>query len=433
MTLKKHSLAICVSLALLGSLTACSGSSNKSSPVTNQTEQGVDKAKQEQAEKDKAAEKARLEKERQEKEKAEKERQEKEKAEKEQKAKEQAEKQYAEKQKREQLETQLDPQGKTKWRQIANFIPSSDTSANNPLQASQNGKISPQLGAAAYTNGDSRYVDGNTVKDFRDQATRASTSYTPSFMSSADIDPSKIQMLEILNSSGQPIANIHFVNQQYSSYNTWKSAKTPTVGGDPIDSIMSGYVALPTKPDIDLKSKGQATYRGHTLAQTAPNSNDIHLGNIELNADFDAMKISGKLTNRNDRLLDSSVKRFFPEEFREIYTTDKDEWEDDKENLKLISKEEYAKLEAQWEKDLEAKMQQFRKIDVSINQTDIKTDNSVISFTNPLGALSYTDNGKTRNTGVVGGIFAGDKAQEVVGEIQGSSNFMSFGATEVTK
>ncbi|MGQ8821432.1 hypothetical protein [Bibersteinia trehalosi] len=422
MTLKKHSLAICVSLALLGSLTACSGSSsNKSSPVTNQTEQGVDKAKQEQAEKDKAAEKARLEKERQEKEKAEKE----------QKAKEQAEKQYAEKQKREQLETQLDPQGKTKWRQIANFIPSSDTSANNPLQASQNGKISPQLGAAAYTNGDSRYVDGNTVKDFRDQATRASTSYTPSFMSSADIDPSQIQMLEILNSSGQPIANIHFVNQQYSSYNTWKSAKTPTVGGDPIDSIMSGYVALPTKPDIDLKSKGQATYRGHTLAQTAPNSNDIHLGNIELNADFDAMKISGKLTNRNDRLLDAAIRIRFPS-VAEKYTTDADDLKDYP-DLIVISEDEMSKKEASWNDDLEAEMQKFRTVDLPINQSDIKTENGVVSFYNPTGALSYQYEGKDRTSGVFSGIFAGDKAQEVVGEIQGSSNFMSFGATEVTK
>lgn len=465
MTLKKHTLALCISLALVGSLTACSGSKNQSSPASNHNAEQLqrlktleenlrvaeERAKKAEADaktaeekakaaalKAEAAEKRALLAELKSDENAKKQAEEAErlaqeeaakkadadrlKAEEEKKAKEQAD--------TAKRETLLDPEGKTKWRQFAEFIPSNETSVNNPLQASQNGKISPQVGAAAYVNGASYYKDGSTVKDFRKQADRASTNYNPNALNQADINPEQVQQLIIHNNNGQEVAHIHFINQPYSSFSTWKSADIPLVAGEPSDSIMSGYVAVPTKPDAAIENKGNVTYRGHTLAQKAAGSNEIHKGNIELNADFNNKTIRGKLTERNDMLLDSSIKRFYPD-VSEIYTTDKADLEDYPE-LILVSEAEYAEKEASWEKELATKQQSYRTVDVTINQTKISTD-STISFYNPLGALSYKDGEKTRNTGVFGGIFAGDNAQEVVGEIQGSSHFMSFGATEVAK
>lgn len=444
MTLKKQTLAMCISLALMGSLTACSGSKNNSTPVNTNTQQSahlkeeqalaVQKAEEERlkSEQDKAKTEAERLKAEQDKAKAEAERlkaeQDKAEAEAERLKAEQA-KEDATKQ-REKQETVLDPEGKTKWRQFAEFIPSSDTSVNNPLQDSQNGKISPQIGAAAYVNGASYYKDGATIKDFRKQSDRSTTDYNPNALNQAEINSEKVQQLIIRNNNGQEVANIHFINQPFSSFSTWKSAEIPLVGGEPSDSIMSGYVAVPTKPDATIENKGSVTYRGHTLAQKAAGSSEIHKGNIELNADFNNKTLSGKLTNRHDMLLDSSIKRFYPE-VSEIYTTIKEDLKDYPE-LILISEEAYAEKEANWEKELATKQQSYRTVDVTINPTSINTG-STVSFYNGLGALSYKDGEKTRNTGVIGGIFAGDNAQEVVGEIQGGSNFMSFGATEATK
>lgn len=441
MTLKKQTLAMCISLALMGSLTACSGSKNSSSPANNNAEQVARlKAEQAKAEAERLkaeaerlkAEQAKAEEERlkaeQAKAEAERLKAEQAKAEEEHLKAEQA-KEEAVKQ-REKLETVLDPEGKTKWRQFADFIPSSDTSANNPLQAGQNGKISPQEGAAAYLNGASYYKDGTAVKDFRKLTDRATTDYNANALHQADIDPERVQQLVIHNQAGQPVANIHFINQSYTTYSTWKSAEAPQLQGDTVDSIMSGYVAVPTKPNTAIENKGKVTYRGHTLAQKAAGSGEIHKGNIELNADFNNKTIDGKLTQRNDMLLDSSIKRFAPD-ITELYTTDPDDLEYD-DTLKVISPAEYAQKEAEMAKELETKLQNYRTVDVTINPTKISSG-STISFHNPLGALSYKDGEKTRNTGVIGGIFAGDNAQEVVGEIQGSSHFMSFGATEVAK
>lgn len=372
MLFKTKTLAMCISLALVGTLTACSGSQNNSSPVPSTQ-------KVQPPQEDLEAEK---------------------------------------------LKVVVDPN--SNWRQFSGFISSNETSASNPLQGNQNGEISSQLGTAAYLNGDASYQDGEATKDFRKQADRDSTNYNPNALREAKVDPNEVQQLVIQNKSGQTVANIHFINQPYSSFMTWKSVEGS-------DSIMNGYVAVPTRKDIQsIESKGIVTYRGHTLAQKAPNSNEIHKGSIELVADFGKKIISGKLTNRNDMLLDASIKRHYPDIY-ETYTTDPDEAKEDK-TLKLLSDEQFALEEEKWDKALEAKQEQYRTAEIAINPTALTSGTgNTITFSSKNDALSYKDGEKTRNTGVIGGIFAGDNAQEVVGEIQGGSNFMSFGATEATK
>lgn len=320
-------------------------------------------------------------------------------------------------------ETQLDPNGKILWRSVTGLVPSSDAWPNNPLRAESNGKISPQVGAAAFANGPSDYKDGNELKDFRNPAHRATTNYDPNFMTKADIDPARLQTLNITNQRGESVANIHFVNQLYSSYSSWKSAEIPMVSGYPVDSRMSGYVAVPTKSDADLRSKGKATYQGHTIVQKAPNSSEVHFGNIRLEADFDSMKISGKLTNRNDMLLDASVK--YHSEILDNFTATPEDLEDYPE-MTLISEQALAEK-------IEAEKQQYRTVDVTINEANIKAENGVVAFYKGVNALSYTHESGEVKTGAFGGIFAGDRAQEAVGEIQGGETFLSFGASEVTK
>lgn len=427
MILKKQTLALAISVALVGSLTACSGGSNQSSPVvaasaanalqpqTSTTAQVVSeepaKAVEQPAavtsmpsiEPSHSAVQPGVSPQ--------------------PKKEETASVSETAAFDRAKHETQLDPNGKILWRSVTGLVPSSDAWPNNPLRAESNGKISPQVGAAAFANGPSDYKDGNELKDFRNPAHRATTNYDPNFMTKADIDPARLQTLNITNQRGESVANIHFVNQLYSSYSSWKSAEIPMVSGYPVDSRMSGYVAVPTKSDADLRSKGKATYQGHTIVQKAPNSSEVHFGNIRLEADFDSMKISGKLTNRNDMLLDASVK--YHSEILDNFTATPEDLEDYPE-MTLISEQALAEK-------IEAEKQQYRTVDVTINEANIKAENGVVAFYKGVNALSYTHESGEVKTGAFGGIFAGDRAQEAVGEIQGGETFLSFGASEVTK
>lgn len=427
MILKKQTLALAISVALVGSLTACSGGSNQSSPVvaasaanalqpqTSTTAQVVSeepaKAVEQPAavtsmpsiEPSHSAVQPGVSPQ--------------------PKTEETASVSETAAFDRAKHETQLDPNGKILWRSVTGLVPSSDAWPNNPLRAESNGKISPQVGAAAFANGPSDYKDGNELKDFRNPVHRATTNYDPNFMTKADIDPVRLQTLNITNQRGESVANIHFVNQLYSSYSSWKSAEIPMVSGYPVDSRMSGYVAVPTKSDADLRSKGKATYQGHTIVQKAPNSSEVHFGNIRLEADFDSMKISGKLTNRNDMLLDASVK--YHSEILDNFTATPEDLEDYPE-MTLISEQALAEK-------IEAEKQQYRTVDVTINEANIKAENGVVAFYKGVNALSYTHESGEVKTGAFGGIFAGDRAQEAVGEIQGGETFLSFGASEVTK
>lgn len=321
--------------------------------------------------------------------------------------------------KREDLEVILDPNKKVKWRQLSAFIPSSDANVNAPLAESSNGKISPQKGAAAYINGDAQYNDNGT-KDFRDAQARQSTNYDPEFLTKAEIDPNKLQSYAINNSQGNKVATAHFVNQKYSSYLSWKSEQPAIMYDEPIETVMTGYVAVPTKADkAILDRKVKATYKGHTIGNRDRSGNEFTLGNIQLDADFEKMQISGMITGRNDELLNHRAK-YQGSGLKQV-TTDPEEVEEG--YTSLISEEE-----------MKQRYEQHRKLDVTLLPADIKVENGVIGFKRSSDALEFKAlNGDKVTTGSYGGIFAGPNAEEVVGEIQGSDNFISFGATEVQK
>lgn len=75
-------------------------------------------------------------------------------------------------------------------------------------------------------------------------------------------------------------------------------------------------------------------------------------------------------------------------------------------------------------------------LDITLNPAKIESKNGVVSFRakdNEGFKYKRTDGSYRDSRGVWGGIFAGNDATEVVGEIQGGDNFASFGATEETK
>lgn len=315
---------------------------------------------------------------------------------------------------RDEVEYALDPNKSVKWRQLTNFPGSSQTEVADPLK--QNGNISPVKGAAAYINGMMYY--GSDAVNFRNATHRSKLVYDPEFMTKGDIDPTKVQTHAIKDASGKTVANFYYVNQKNASYLSWKSEELPVLAGEPIKSAAVGYVAVPTAADkAILDKKVKATYKGHTLTPKTGETNEFHLANLQLDADFEKMEISGKITNRNDTLLDSRAK--YDGKWDVEYTTIPEDLEDDEE-LKLISAEE-----------MEERIRKHRVMDIVLLPTNINVKNGVVSFEHKDAALQYTSlNGKDVKVGYYGGIFAGKDAEEVVGEIKVSDNHSSFGATE---
>lgn len=322
--------------------------------------------------------------------------------------------------KRKEIEHTLDPAQKVKWRQLAGFVFSSDTYVDNPNVTA--GNISPQDKAAAYTNGQFVFVEGGVTKDLKNAADRAESGYDQEFLTKAEIARNKLQHYSLKNKDGKKLANVAFVNQQYSSYLTWKSEVTPIQeGGVPLDDVAVGYLAVPTPADrAMLEKKVKATYKGHAIINKRTGSNALNFSDVQLDADFQNMTISGKITNRNDNLLDASAKRH--SDLEDHFTTDAEAAAEDP-TLKLITEAEMA---AKWE----AEFAPYRTLDVNLQEAPIKLENGVVSFRKATDGMQYSINGKIRTSGNYGGIFAGSEAQEVVGEIQAGDSFVSFGATE---
>lgn len=312
---------------------------------------------------------------------------------------------------------------KVTWRQLTGFPTSNDVAVDDPYNEKQRGKISPDQNAAGYLNGDMRF--GNN-KDFRKEQDRKEVGYHPDFMNTGKIDKDTLQQYGKDGSY-----KFHFVNQKDSTYFTWKSESPSTVQGEKVYGLAAGYVAIPTtKPISELKSKGTATYKGHVITNKAKDSKEVHLADLELTANFDKKdpEISGKITNRNDALLDSAAK--YDSENLSEYTTKQEDKDIDR-DLELVSEEEYNKMVA---KNEEIK-RTYPTLDITLNPAKIESKNGVVSFRakdNEGFKYKRTD-GSYRDSGVWGGIFAGNDATEVVGEIQGGDNFASFGATEETK
>ncbi|MDG6896327.1 hypothetical protein [Volucribacter amazonae] len=212
---------------------------------------------------------------------------------------------------------------------------------------------------------------------------------------------------------------VGFVNQQNASYMTWKSEKIPSPYGDPEYDSSTSYIAnlTPANSEI-LTQKGQATYKGHVIANSNRATSNFHLANLTLNADFSRMKISGVISNRNDELL-SNMAKYSEGAMGKEYTLDPEAvdpgW------VELITQEQ-----------MEQRINTYRTLPINLEESDITVHNNRISFSKPTDGLSFAapDTGKTVTVGGYGGVFAGDKAQEVVGEINSGSNFASFGAVE---
>ncbi|MGX3020753.1 hypothetical protein ACWIVU_07395 [Ursidibacter arcticus] len=318
------------------------------------------------------------------------------------------------------IEYALDKTKTVKWRQLTAFLPSSETSADNPLGTS--GKMS-QEGSAAYIDGDLRYSDNGVARDLRKNQNE--TDYDPSFLTKAEINPHKLQSLAIKNGAGQTVMRTHFVNQTYSSYLSFK-AEAPFTSSDEDGKVVkaldapTAYIAVPTKADkAILDRKVKATYKGHTIGNQKRENNHFTLGDITLNADFSTMKISGEITNRNDELLRGRAQ--YEGAGWKGFTTDSEEVEEG--YTTLISEAEMAKRE-----------EQHRTLAVRLLPADIKIANGVIGFKSEDKGLEFTAlNGESVTTGGYSGVFAGPEAQEVVGKIESGENFISFGATEVQK
>ncbi|TCK01689.1 hypothetical protein EV694_0310 [Volucribacter psittacicida] len=214
---------------------------------------------------------------------------------------------------------------------------------------------------------------------------------------------------------------VGFVNQQNASYMTWKSEKIPTEYGEPVYDVSTSYIAnlTPANNEI-LTQKGQATYRGHVITNSNKETSNFHLANLTLNADFNRMKISGTVTNRNDELLSNMVK-YSEGAMGKEYTLDPDEV--DPGYVELITQE-----------GMNQRIETYRTLPVKLEEGDIVVNDNRISFGKSYEGISFvapdTGNKVLVSSGSYGGVFAGDKAQEVVGEITSGSNFASFGAVE---
>ncbi|KAE9540386.1 hypothetical protein HT665_00910 [Ursidibacter maritimus] len=317
---------------------------------------------------------------------------------------------------RDNIEYLLDPTKKVKWRQLTAFLDSSETDSANPLK--NNGKMAP-LGAAAHVNGDLRYSGGDLRKNLD------KLDYDPSFLTNAEINPDKLQHSVITDKTGKTVVNTHFVNQTYSSYLSFKAEVPLTSLDDEGKTVKaldapSAYIAVPTKADkAILDRKVKATYKGHTIGNQNRDNNQFTLGDIQIDADFEKMQISGEITKRNDELL--RVRAKFKGAGYKGYTTDPEAAEPG--TTDLINPEKMEELYAK-----------HRSLQVKLLPADIKIANGVVSFENNDGALEFEAFNKDKvKTGSYAGIFAGPNAEEIVGEIKAGQNFISFGATEVQK
>lgn len=303
------------------------------------------------------------------------------------------------------------PTKSQEWRQFNHFVQSNETAPNNPL--AQDGKISVVKGIAAYNNGDTSYVNNGKSYDLKNDL--ATTQFDPHFLNKGEINADRLQSYTLTDKAGNVLGKFDFINQTYSSYASWEAKAKMQFGEDVNKGVMVAYVADPTPANKALLNEKQsATYSGHTIF-------DGKTANLTLNADFNAMKISGLITGRSDSFLDNRAK-FATESVTGLeYTTDPDEV--DEGYVEYITPEK-----------MQQRLETYSHKDITIAPTDIRIENGVVGFSSNDDALQYqADNGKTASFGQFGGIFAGPKASEVVGEIKNSDNLISFGATEVKK
>lgn len=238
------------------------------------------------------------------------------------------------------------------------------------------------------------------------------------FLNAKNIDPSKVQTLEVKDDADNVIGTFQFVKQSYSQYMTFmpKIKRAQADGSVEYFGGIYSYLATPTS-DSDFKSQtGTATYTGKVIGYVYPLSvgdkissnypSDDALpsrptqaptpADISLTVNFDSKKITGEITNRFDHLAGRSWR-----------------WTDDEDRV------------TQQGLDLDKKS-------LYLDATIVKSGD-VWGFQGAAGGSDGVSvevkTGQRAGVAGWGGIFAGDGAKEVVGVITSKEN-MTFGAVK---
>lgn len=362
-------------------LTGCSSTSTSFTPEkaqkTDQTQSEKEKLAKEQAEKDRLA-----------KEQAEKDRLAKEQAEKDRLAKEQAE--------------------KRNWREFV-VVGSNDGGYTFEPVKNKNGDVFYSSGPIVLSK------DGKAVK-----IDDKSLNYDRDLFKNGKLAANEIQELVIKDANGKALGTFKFVNQNYSTYATFMSAK-PANEYDPeydVSEPLAFYTAKASTGEQLAAQKGQFTYKGTAIGYlngvkgdtpTKPASTDV-----VFNVDFDRKVISGEIKKRFDQL----------GEFKFIKT-----WMDDPndpDNELPVYHEGYETLAAR------------QAVPLILGETAIKVNKDGIASFGGDNQTAESNvfveiNGERKDISSYGGVFAGPELNEVVGQIGGGEERISFGATKEKK
>ncbi|KGF26145.1 hypothetical protein HMPREF2130_10605 [Oligella urethralis DNF00040] len=230
------------------------------------------------------------------------------------------------------------------------------------------------------------------------------------------VDPTKVNTVTLTDDNGAVLGKYQFVNQEYSSYGLFMPENHFSYGNpDYRVEALSFYVANPTTVDQFNAQTGKAQYQGKVLGYLdGPNGETPKkeaVANIHLDVDFAERLISGvvKGEERFDNFLSSNWR-----------------YKDDDGNITPRGKE-------------------LNKVDLILKPTKIRElGNGYVGFGGlPKRQSEYGwsvadleqvvvhdgDKEVTVANGQFGGIFAGPNAEEVVGQIGGGDERLSFGAT----
>ncbi|QLB20754.1 hypothetical protein A6B43_04060 [Vespertiliibacter pulmonis] len=230
--------------------------------------------------------------------------------------------------------------------------------------------------------------------------------YDRDFLKNGELDSNKVQHLEITDTDGTVLGKFQFVNQDYSSYATFVSAKPSNQYGsiDKIEPLAFYTAKLSTESQL-AQQKGTFDYNGKAIGYQGgvkggtPTQEAVADVHFEVN--FDTKKIKGEMTNRFDGLTKNAfgLTKGWDKNDDPIYYPEHND-----PTRSLILKE-----------------------------TDIKVENGVVGF----GHNGVVDSnagiiagGKLRDVTDYGGVFAGPNLENIVGQIGGGEERIMFGATK---
>lgn len=259
--------------------------------------------------------------------------------------------------------------------------------------------------------------DGKAVK-----INDSSLNYDRDLFKNGKLAANEIQELVIKDTNGKALGTFKFVNQNYSTYATFMSAK-PASEYDPdhdVSEPLAFYTAKASTGEQLAAQKGQFTYKGTAIGYlngvkgdtpTTPASTDV-----AFNVDFDRKVISGEIKKRFDQL----------GEFKFIKTYMDDP--NDPDNELPVYHAGYETAAAR------------QAVPLILGETAIKVNKSgIASFGGDIENQTAERNvfveinGERKDISSYGGVFAGPELNEVVGQIGGGEERISFGATKEKK